>query len=428
MRRFYFTCYDSAMRALVLLLPLGLLASSTRATPLAPVALPPLQTPAEAPKASLDLSPAAGVYERRGAGLLVVDVKDSTPLHLSLGNRSAHAVVAAALDYTEASSALFDGVVIRRLGDGQLIVFPRVQDAVRAAEAIQNGLERWRRKTKAPPLALRAAVHGGRVLIDASGEQPQAYGQAVETALRLSTLGRGGDVAREGPDGKPAIAAPARREPPSPTPGLQASLALAGMTRAGVLFAGLPDFVSAYDRFGRRLAYAALKAFHEHVRLIVEELGGFVVKTEGETVMAAFASAEAAARAGARIQERLASLRRATPLGPILAPSVGITYGRVLRRDTLEGADFFGNRVNAAARLMRLAAPGQVLASESLLADGNAAAVLLSAAREKASLKGFDQPVGVLRLEPAPATEDPALTARLALTAERAAARVRRAP
>jgi len=420
-----------ATALLVTLVPLAVLARPTLAAllvPPAPPALSPPQASAEAPRIPLDLSAAAGVYERRGAGLLVVDFKDSTPLHLALGNRAAHVVVAAALDYTEASAALFDGVVIRRLGDGQLIVFPRLKDAQMAAEAIQNGLERWRRTTHAPPLALRAAVHGGRVLIDASGERPEIYGQSVETALRLSTVGRGGDIARETAAGRAAVSAPERREPPSPTPGLQASLATAKMTRAAVLFAGLADFISAYERFGRRLAYATVKAFHEHVRLVVEELGGRVVKTEGETVMAAFDSAEAAARAGARIQERLPSLRRAAPLGPVVSARVGLTYGRVLRQDSLEGPDYFGNRVNAAARLMRSAEPGQVLASDSLLADENADAALMSARREKLVLKGFAEPVGVLRLRPRPAAEDPALAARLTLTAERAAARVKRAP
>ena len=66
----------------------------------------PLLAPSPLP---LDLSPGAGVYERRGVGLLVVDLKDSTRLHLVEGNRRAHALIDGALGYAEASTALFEG-------------------------------------------------------------------------------------------------------------------------------------------------------------------------------------------------------------------------------------------------------------------------------------------------------------------------------
>ncbi|MCM2305609.1 MAG: hypothetical protein NDJ72_12975, partial [Elusimicrobia bacterium] len=61
--------------------------------------LPP--TPVPFSSAPLDLSRAAGVYERRGVGLLVLDAKDSTALHLSEGTRRAHALIREAVDGAE---------------------------------------------------------------------------------------------------------------------------------------------------------------------------------------------------------------------------------------------------------------------------------------------------------------------------------------
>ncbi len=390
--------------------------------------LDPPAAPVLAAAAPLDLSPAAGGYERRGVGLLVVDVVDSTPLHLSEGNRRAHAVVAAALEYAQASAALFDGVVIRRLGDGQLIAFPRHQDAQDAAQAIQNGLPAWRRRVGAPPLALRAGVHAGRVIVDASGPRPEIYGQAVERVLRLASAGRGGEIAREDAAGRPRLEAPDRRPPVEPPPGLQPALAVVRLTRAATLFASLADWTSTYERYGRRFAYATVKAFHEHARRIVEAHGGLFVKTEGETVMASFASAKDAVRAGTELQARLGELRAAAPLGALADARVGISYGRVLRRDELEGPDFFGNTVNAAARLMRRARPGEVLVSGSALADAGSEEALRKARRETMPLKGFVEPIEVRRLRPEPAPLDPAGAARLRAVVQDAMARLKRLP
>jgi|GEM_PF-5763923 len=402
------------------------LAPALAPRPLASAALAavPASAAAAAAAAPLALDASAGVYERRGVGLLAVDFKDSTRLHLAQGNRRAHEIVAGALDYAAAAASVFDGAVVRRVGDGYLIAFPSFTKALAAAAAIQGGLESWRRGAGAPPLALRAAAHGGRVLVDASGRSPEVYGQAVERTFALASASRGGDVAvdagladhaalrraaqwtaAEGADG--AILLRPRAQGPAAAPAVEPPLAATSFVAAATLFAGLADWSSTYQRYGRRAAYATVKAFHEHVRAAVERAGGFVVKTDGETVMASFPSAAAAVRAGGEIQSRLGELRRAAPLGRLVSARVGVSWGRVLREDRVDGPDFFGNSVNAAARLMRQAGDGEVLVSRAALADPDAARTLAGAARESASLKGFDARVEVLRLRPEPAAEDP---------------------
>jgi class 3 adenylate cyclase len=393
-------------------------------TPPSAAAAAPAAAPETPAAASLPLDPQAGVYERRGVGLLAVDFKGSTRLHYAQGNRRAHAIVAGALDYAAAAAAAFDGAVVRRVGDGYLFAFPSFDRALDAAAAIQGGLEPWRRRAGLQPFVLHAGAHAGRVLVDASGPAPEVYGEAVERTFALASASRGADVAvdpgaadhpalrrrkavftgSERADG--ALLLRPRAQSLFAAPALEPPLAAARFVNAATLFAGLADWSPTYARYGRRAAYATVKAFHEHVRAAAERNGGFVVKTDGETVMASFPSAAAAVRAGREIQSRLGELRRAAPLGRVVSARVGVSWGRVLREDRLEGADFFGNTVNAAARLMRLAGDGELLVSAYALDDADAARELAAAARESVPLRGFDRPVSVLRLRPEPAAED----------------------
>ncbi|MDX6769981.1 MAG: adenylate/guanylate cyclase domain-containing protein [Elusimicrobiota bacterium] len=389
----------------------------------------------------LDLRPAAGVYERRGVGLLAVDLRDSTALHRAIGNRKAHAWTAAVLDLAEATARDFDGAVVRRMGDGYLMVFPEAERAMRAAAALQENLPAWREKAGAPPLELRSAVHAGRVLVDARGKSPEAYGQSVERALALADKSEGGEVAlfpeladsllargwdrraslRRG-DGVSLLrlrpAASAALAPPRPA-------APAEFVEAATLFASLVDWPAVFERYGRRRAYATVKAFHAHAAAIVERHGGALVKTSGDTVMATFPTPGAAVAAGLELQARLGDLRRASPLGRLVAARVGISSGRALREEGGHGVDYFGNTVNAAARLMKRAAPGEVLvAGRSLESDPAAAALMAGAALTYAEVKGFPEPIPMAGVTPPPAPADRAASRRLRQVAAAAIAAV----
>lgn len=330
---------------------------------------PPVTPAAAAPTAApLDLSPTAGVYERRGVGLLALDAKDSTALHLQEGTRRAHALIRDVVDGAESAASAFDGRVIRRLGDGSLIAFPSYAAALAAAEAIQKGNAELRASEPKSP-ALRVGVHAGRVLVDATGDAPEIYGAPVEKALALAARADGGGIATETSE-RPALPKPARApEKPRPVDVVRVEI-------AATLFAGLDGFADAFERDGRRTAYAAVKAFHSFAREAIERHGGRVVKTEGDTVMASFPTAAAGVRAASEI--RAWSGARA-----------GVSWGRVIREERAGELDYFGNTVNAAARLMRLAAPGEALIGGGALTDPESVALLEGAARVTVALKGF---------------------------------------
>lgn len=398
-----------------------------RAGPTAAAAVP--LTPLALSAAPLALSPAAGVYERRGVGLLAVDLKDSTALHQQIGNRKAHAFTASVLELAEATAAAFDGAVVRRMGDGYLMIFPEAERAMQAAAAIQESLPAWREREHAPPLQLRAAVHSGRVLVDARGAAPEAYGQSVERVLALADLSGGGDVAMEpalagrllasgwagraAPGGEGGAATLRPTGEPGPLPERRPP-APASFERRATLFTSLVDWPAVFEKHGRRRAYATVKAFHAHVRAIVEAHGGELVKTTGDTAMATFPDSGSAVAAGLELQRRLGELRAASPLGRYVAARVGVSAGRVLREQAEGGVDYFGNTVNAAARLMKRARPGELLVAGRALEDDPAAAALMEGAeRSMASVKGFPDPLPVAALTPRRARAHPAAVSRL---------------
>jgi len=110
----------------------------------------------------------------------------------------------------------------------------------------------------------------------------------------------------------------------------------------------------------------ALARHDEILREAVETQGGVVVKTTGDGLHAAFASAEAALLAAAAGQVALAA-DRWDRTGPLLV-RMGIHTGAGELRD----GDYFGPALNRAARLTGVAHGGQVLvslATEELVRD-----------------------------------------------------------
>jgi non-specific serine/threonine protein kinase/serine/threonine-protein kinase len=76
------------------------------------------------------------------------------------------------------------GDLLQYLGDGSLTMFPSVVDAVRAAIEVQRGLR------QGPAVPLRIGIHQGDISFDTQG----AYGDSVNIASRIQSLGTAGSV------------------------------------------------------------------------------------------------------------------------------------------------------------------------------------------------------------------------------------------
>jgi predicted ATPase/class 3 adenylate cyclase len=99
-------------------------------------------------------------------------------------------------------------------------------------------------------------------------------------------------------------------------------------------------------------------ALHDDIlNAAIDDAGGYVFSTAGDSFAAAFESAPAASDCATRICERLAAVDWPTP--EPLRTRIGLHVGKAYRRND----DFFGPAVNRAARIMAAAHPGQILAS-----------------------------------------------------------------
>jgi predicted ATPase/class 3 adenylate cyclase len=134
-----------------------------------------------------------------------------------------------------------------------------------------------------------------------------------------------------------------------------------------ILFTDLVNSTELMQRAGDEDAQRIFKAHYQLLRDAVSANGGSEVKSLGDGLMVAFASAADAVRCAIMVQQ--ASLRRVG--GERLAVRVGINAGEPMS----EGDDYFGTPVVVARRLCDRAGPGQILCSaviESLLAGRHA--------------------------------------------------------
>lgn len=121
--------------------------------------------------------------------VLFADLRGSTGLFESLGNRAATEVVSRCVTGIAAGVTEDGGTVVKTLGDGVLAFFPTPSDAVRAAFRMHEVLERTVHVEETglpPPLAdrtprLHVAISHGEV-VECGAD---CYGDAINVAARL---------------------------------------------------------------------------------------------------------------------------------------------------------------------------------------------------------------------------------------------------
>lgn len=124
-----------------------------------------------------------------------------------------------------------------------------------------------------------------------------------------------------------------------------------------VLFADVSGSTRLYDTVGDTLAITAVGKCVEIFRSSTHASGGRVIKTIGDEVMSAFATADAAAETALKIQLGVDALEPVS--GSKLGVRIGFHYGPAVER----GDDLFGDTVNLASRLAGVASRGQIILS-----------------------------------------------------------------
>jgi adenylate cyclase len=150
-------------------------------------------------------------------------------------------------------------------------------------------------------------------------------------------------------------------------------------------FCDLVGYTALSQQISTEELAAVLRTFETDASDLITEKGGRVVKLIGDEIMYVATDAQT----GVEIAISLAACfddRRDVP--PV---RVGVAAGGVVARE----GDYFGPVVNMAARLVKLAPPGSVLAPAEIR-DKIAGVEIDDVGAE--TLKGFDEPVDVIRI------------------------------
>src|SRR5215470_12710400 len=121
---------------------------------------------------------------------------------------------------------------------------------------------------------------------------------------------------------------------------------------------------------------------------------GHIVKTTGDGILIEFASAVDAVRSAVEIQRSMAEQNAAVPPDQRIEFRIGIHVGDVIFDDN----DIFGDGVNIAARLERIAEPGGVCISDDAYRQVRGKVEIVYDDLGQQSLKNIAQPMQAWRV------------------------------
>src|SRR6516164_2588301 len=129
---------------------------------------------------------------RKLAAILAADVAGYSKLNAADEERTLARLRALRSDLFDPTIALHHGRVVKRTGDGVLIEFRSVVDAVRCAIEVQNGMvERNAGLPTERRIELRVGIHLGDVVEESDGD---LMGDGVKIAARLEGIAKPGAI------------------------------------------------------------------------------------------------------------------------------------------------------------------------------------------------------------------------------------------
>jgi adenylate cyclase len=159
-----------------------------------------------------------------------------------------------------------------------------------------------------------------------------------------------------------------------------------------VLFADVSGSTRLYEKLGNARALECIGLCLSIMRQSVKTCGGRVIKTIGDELLCVFPTATAAAQAAIDMQARIDM--QAPVEGEPLQIRVGLQFGPVLH----ENDDVFGDCVNVAARMVKLARPAHIMVAGECMQAMDAAMRSQVRAIDKLHVKGRAKEIDVYEL------------------------------
>ncbi len=182
------------------------------------------------------------------------------------------------------------------------------------------------------------------------------------------------------------------------------------------LIADIRGYTRYSQEFGDKAASQLAQQFAALVRETLTQVEGDLLELRGDEALCVFESARTALAAAVDLQRRL---RQESGGGSALALGVGVGLDSGEAVPTEGG--YRGRALNTAARLCSIAKPGEILASETVVALAGSDEGFTFAHRRAARVKGIDAPVRFVEVVPDP----PLPPLRLAPRAGAAGRRIR---
>lgn len=124
--------------------------------------------------------------------VLFADISGSTSLFEVLGDSTARAIIADALNALSKIVSEHGGNVIKTIGDEIMCTFPDVNKAANAAIKMQEKLENIvTTKKSSSKVRIRVGFHHGSALIEKGGD---VFGDVVNVAARMTSQAKGGQI------------------------------------------------------------------------------------------------------------------------------------------------------------------------------------------------------------------------------------------
>jgi adenylate cyclase len=165
-------------------------------------------------------------------------------------------------------------------------------------------------------------------------------------------------------------------------PGGAPAAAPATARASAIIFADVAGSSRIYKESGDIVAQRVIGVVVAEMAATIQQHGGRVIKTIGDEVMACFDAASPALASAIAIQ------RQRSQAEPRLEVRIGVHFGQALH----EGADVFGDAVNTAAALVRIARGGQIITSRETVTELPADAGIESQPFDRVVLKGGREP------------------------------------
>lgn len=135
-----------------------------------------------------------------------------------------------------------------------------------------------------------------------------------------------------------------------------------GVGKMTILFTDLKGSTQLYEAIGDALAYSNVKKHFDFLKKYIQANHGTVVKTIGDSVMAAFIQDKDAFNAALAIQKNIHLLNE--NISQAVQVKIGFHTGPVIAVNANEILDYFGRTVNMAARIQQQSVGSDIVISE----------------------------------------------------------------